>query len=141
MAKEPLDREAEEEKHIRTILEQDIEFTGTLKFTTSLKIKGGFNGEINAKGHLHIGKKAIVKANIKAKQVTIYGKVEGNIKATEKVELLMDAELTGDIHTPDLIIQSGCQFNGKCFMIPKEEIDVKQEQQAGSIPESGKNKK
>ena len=114
------DRELEEEKHIKTILEHDIEFSGTLKFSTSLKIKGIFNGEINATGHLYIGKNAVVKANIKVKQITVYGKIEGNVKASEKVELLNNAELIGDIRTPDLIIQSGCKFNGKCFMIQKE---------------------
>ena len=127
MAKDIPDRELEEEKHIKTILEHDIEFSGSLKFSTSLKIKGIFNGEINAKGHLHIGKDANVKANIKAKHVTVYGKVEGNIKATEKVELLANSELTGDVRTPDLIIQSGCKFNGKCFMIQKEPSEIQTE--------------
>lgn len=120
MAKEIIDREAEEEKNIKTILADDIDYSGNLKFSTSLKIKGKFKGEIDSTGHLFIGKKAYVQANIKAKLVTIYGKVKGNIEAFEKVELFNHAELTGDIKTPDIIVQSGCLFNGNCIMVQKE---------------------
>ena len=62
MAKELPNREIEEEKHIRTVLEDDINFNGVLKFNSSLKIKGKFTGEVNAKGDLYIGSKAIVMA-------------------------------------------------------------------------------
>ncbi len=116
MAREIPDPEIEEEKNIKTVLEQDIKFSGNLKFSTSLKIKGGFEGEINSTGHLYIGKNASVKAKIKAKHITIYGKVEGNIEAIDKVEILSTGSLTGDVKAPDLLIQSGCIFNGKCIM-------------------------
>ncbi len=119
-AKELMDREVEEEKNIKTILSEDIDYSGNLKFSTSLKIKGKFKGEIDATGHLFIGQKAFVKANIKAKQITIYGKINGNVEAFEKIELLNNAELSGDIKTPDIIIQSGCFFNGNCIMTQKD---------------------
>ncbi|MBN1898115.1 MAG: polymer-forming cytoskeletal protein [Spirochaetes bacterium] len=122
MAKELLDREMEEEKAIRTVLEEDIKFTGTMKFTSSLKIKGGFEGEIDSTGHLVVGKNAFIKANIKAGKITIYGKIKGNLEVSEKVEILSGAAVEGDIKTPDLVIQSGCRFNGNCIMTPKEKV-------------------
>lgn len=118
--KEIDNKELAEEKEIQTILADDIDFTGNLKFTTSLKIKGKFGGEIDSTGHLFIGKNANVKANIKARHITIYGKVKGNIETLEKIELFSGAELIGDIKTPDFIIQSGCVFNGNCVMITKD---------------------
>ncbi len=117
MAKEFVDKELEEEKNINTVLSDDIEFSGTLKFKTSLKIKGKFEGKIDATGHLFIGKKAVVKADVKARKVSIYGKITGNIETTESIELFSGAELTGDIKTPDLIIESGSYFNGNCTMV------------------------
>ncbi len=143
MAKEKpvIDRETEEEKMINTILADDIFFNGTLKFTTSLKIKGKFEGEIDAKGHLVIGKNASVKANIKARKVTIYGKVKGNIEASELIELYNNAELEGDITTPDLIIESGCKFNGNCKMTAKEIKESKQTEQVKEIIKDKKNEK
>ncbi len=125
MAKEIPDPEIEEEEHIKTVLDHDIKFSGNLKFSTSLKIKGEFNGEINSTGHLYIGRNAVVKAKIKAKNITVYGKIEGNIEAFDKIELLSKAELTGDIKTSDLLIERGCTFNGKCIMtrlgVPKSQ--------------------
>ena len=118
--KELNNKESEEEKEIQTILADDIDFTGNLKFTTSLKIKGKFSGEIDSTGHLFIGKDANVKANVKVRFITIYGKVKGNVEASEKIELFSGAELIGDIKTPDFIIQSGCVFNGNCVMVTKD---------------------
>lgn len=120
MVKENIDKELEEEKNIKTVLAEDIAFTGHLKFTTSLKIKGNFEGEIEATGHLFVGHEAVLKANIKAKEITVYGKIKGNVEATECLELFSGAELIGDIKTPDFIIQSGCVFNGNCIMVSKE---------------------
>ena len=96
-----------------------------MKFSTSLKIKGEFEGEINSTGHLYIGKDASVKAKVKAKHITIYGKVEGNIEAIDKVEILSNGSLTGDVKAPDLLIQSGCIFNGKCIMSRIEKENAK----------------
>lgn len=124
MPKDLIDREKEEEKEIQTVLAEDIKFTGSLKFSTSLKIKGGFEGEIDSTGHLVVGKNADVKADIKAKRVTIYGKVKGNIEVSDKVEIFSGAQMIGDIKTPDLVIQSGCLFNGNCIMSLKEKPAV-----------------
>ena len=56
------------------------------------------------------------KAAIKAGVVTNYGKIIGNVEAIQKIELFKGAELNGDVKAPDLIIESGCIFNGNCAM-------------------------
>jgi len=118
-----------EEKDVDTVLAEDIDFSGTMKFSNSLMIKGKFEGQIDAQGHLILGPDAIVKATIKAGVVTNYGKIIGNVEAIKKLELLKGAELNGDAKTPDIIIESGCIFNGKCAMSadsygPKSSSDV-----------------
>jgi cytoskeletal protein CcmA (bactofilin family) len=110
------DAKGVEEKDIDTVLAEDIDFSGTMKFKNSLMIKGKFDGKIDAEGHLILGPHAIVKASIKAGIVTNYGKIIGNVEAIKKLELLKGAELNGDVKTPDLIIDSGCVFNGNCSM-------------------------
>ena len=108
-----------EEKDVDTVLAEDIDFSGTMKFKKSLMIKGKFDGKIDADGHLILGPNAVVKAAIKAGVVTNYGKIIGNVEALQKIELLKGAELNGDVKTPDLIIESGCIFNGNCAMGPQ----------------------
>ena len=104
------------EEDVDTILAKDIDFTGSLTFKKPLMIKGKFNGEIKASGDLHIGKDAIVKAKIEANLVSLRGKVQGNIFANSRVELFSTSSVEGDISTPDIIMESGCVFNGVCSM-------------------------
>lgn len=105
-----------DESMIDTVLAEDINFQGTMKFSKSLMIKGKFEGQIDASGHLIIGTNAVVTATIKAGVITNYGQINGNVEGTERVELFNNAKLTGDIKTPELIIESGCTFNGNCTM-------------------------
>lgn len=113
------DTKAIEEKDVDTVLAEDIDFSGTMKFKKSLMIKGKFDGKIDAEGHLILGNNAVVKAEIKAGVVTNYGKIVGNVEVIKKLELLKGAELNGDVKAPDLIIESGCIFNGNCSMGPQ----------------------
>jgi cytoskeletal protein CcmA (bactofilin family) len=108
-----------EEKDVDTVLADDIDFSGTMKFKNSLMIRGKFDGEIDAEGHLILGPNAVIKATIRTGVLTNYGKIIGNVEAIEKIELLRGAELNGDVKTPDLIIESGCILNGKCTMGPQ----------------------
>jgi len=104
------------EEEITTVLAKDIGFSGTLKFKTSLMIKGDFNGEIKSEGKLVIGPDANVKATITAKEIISYGKTEGNITALQNVILAASAKQTGDIITPNLVMEGGSLFNGKAIM-------------------------
>ena len=140
MAKEILDPEIEEEKHIKTVLDHDIKFSGNVKFSTSLKIKGEFNGEINSTGTLYTGRNAVVKAKIKTKNITVYGKIDGNVESFEKIELLSKAELTGDIKASDLFIESGCTFNGKCIMTRPGPLKSQQDSDQDSVKKEVEDK-
>ena len=102
---------------IETVLSNDVEFKGTLKFSKSLKIKGMFDGEIQAdKGHLIIGEKAQIKATIKANNISNMGKIVGNLKALNTIEIYDGAMILGDISTKELVIKKGGVFDGHCSM-------------------------
>ncbi len=118
-----------DESMVDTVLADDIDFQGTMRFNKSLMIKGRFEGKIEATGHLIIGPKAVINADVKAGVVTNYGQIHGNVEGLERVELLHNAKLTGDIKTPDLIIETGCSFNGNCTMVPKQPAQNPQAQQ------------
>ena len=105
-----------DESEIDTILAEDIDFKGKLSFSEPLMIKGKFNGEIASSSDLYIGKDAVVEAQIEANVVSLKGKLKGNIKAHKRVELFSTAEVDGDITTPNMVMESGCQLNGACAM-------------------------
>ena len=90
--------------------------SGQLMFQGPAKIEGSVEGEIQCHGVLTIGEGADVRAKITSQVVVVRGKVEGNLTAREKVELLAPARVAGNINTPRLIITEGAAFDGDCSM-------------------------
>ena len=105
----------EDENKIDTIMGEDIEFKGSLKFKNSLKIKCKFWGKIQTEGQLIIGHEANVNADINAKTISVSGNLKGKIRAGSKVELLKKSVTHADIISPDIAIESGSVFNGTCL--------------------------
>lgn len=97
----------------RNVLSSDVEIKGTVKFTNDLVVDGRIEGEIHSDGNLTVGENARLKAEIKTATVVVYGKVHGNITATERVELKSTAEVVGDIKSKTLSIEAGAIFVGK----------------------------
>lgn len=91
-------------------------FKGILEFQRPLKIQGNFEGELKGGDMLEIGPQAKVTAHIEAGYVVVYGRVTGNVVASEKVELKAGATLIGNIRSPKLEIDDGVIFEGQCEM-------------------------
>jgi len=90
--------------------------SGQLSFQGPARIDGFVEGEIQCQGPLTVGEGADVRARISGQVVTIQGKVEGNVTAKERVELLAPARLIGNIKAPRLLIAEGVVFDGDCSM-------------------------
>lgn len=108
---------------------------GNLKFSTpvNLRISGKFDGELETKGTLTIGEKADVKAKIiKGEDITIAGKVRGDIVSSRRLELSSPAKVIGNVKAPILVIAEGAMLKGKCQMPIEEE--------KGEFKESSKKK-
>ena len=108
-------RERNEEK----ILDVDASMQGSLAFKdpVNLRINGRFEGKLDTKGRLTIGENAAVRADITGEEVTIDGKVTGNIFAQKEIKILSRAHIVGDITTPVLSVESGAVVQGKCQML------------------------
>jgi len=104
------------EENVTTILADDLEIQGTIKFKSSLMIKGVLEGEIISEGLLIVGSTAKVKATITTKNLISYGEIQGDVTASEQVILQSTAVHNGNITTPNVVIESGSAFNGSCIM-------------------------
>ncbi|MBI4978377.1 MAG: polymer-forming cytoskeletal protein [Spirochaetes bacterium] len=102
---------------IATVVRKDVRLKGDINLHTSMKIEGEFEGSITCSGYIHIGKGAIIKADIKADVVAVEGTVTGNIYASHKAELGPTAEVHGDITTHKLKMADGVNFSGICKML------------------------
>ena len=87
-------------------LTPDAEIKGTIKFGEAMRMDGNFEGElISDNGELIVGKTGNVKANVKVRSAVIEGRVDGNIKASDKVELKQNAHFTGDLQAKILVVE------------------------------------
>ena len=74
--------------------------------------RGDGRGKINLTGDLRIGTKARVEATVHAKNVTVEGKLTGDVSADERVELVASATVDGNIKAPKIIVAEGARFRG-----------------------------
>lgn len=110
---------------IATTLGRETVFSGAMRFTSSLKIDGVFEGEIESSGFLYVEDGAEVRADIRVRSVVIGGIVHGNIVATEKLEMLSTGKVYGNVTTSKLKIADGVVFEGKCEMIrDPDDVDI-----------------
>ena len=89
---------------------------GQLSFHGPARIDGNVEGEVLCQEILTIGQDADVRAKISGRVIVIRGRVEGDVVAKEKVELLAPARLYGNIYAPRLIVAEGVVFDGYCSM-------------------------
>ncbi|MDD5009954.1 MAG: polymer-forming cytoskeletal protein, partial [Syntrophorhabdaceae bacterium] len=104
------------EGKIVTVIADDLEIRGTIRFKTSVMLKGVFEGEILSEGLLVVGPTAKVTATISTKTLVSHGEIKGDVMAGEQVVLRETSTHTGDIKTPYITIESGAVFNGTCTM-------------------------
>ena len=84
-------------------------------------VLGGFvEGDLLVHGELTILESGDVKANIRAFSVIVFGRVVGDIRASELIKLHSNAQVRGNIKTKRLLIQDGVVFDGRCEMETRE---------------------
>ncbi len=98
----------------------DTKFEGSIRFTGTLRIDGTVVGNIQSEpgsgSVLIINQQATVTGDIVSDSVLISGRVEGNVRARERVEIFRSGQLKGDVFTADIMIEGGAEFQGYCHM-------------------------
>jgi cytoskeletal protein CcmA (bactofilin family) len=92
---------------------------GHLSGTEDLQIDGKVDGPISLKGHrLTVGATAVLNSEVHAGEVVVYGKVVGNVHASERVDVKTDGSIIGDISTARISIEDGAHFKGRIEIDP-----------------------
>ena len=95
-----------------------VSITGQIYSKEDLIIDGEVEGTIEAlENKITIGPNGKVKAAIKAKDIVVLGIVQGNVEATERMEIRKDARLVGDIKTTRISIEDGAIFKGSIDIV------------------------
>ena len=96
---------------------KSVVIKGELNGSEDLTIEGHVEGKIELKDHvLTIGPNGRIKAQVLAKSVIVLGEVNGNVTATEKVDIRDGGSVDGDIISPRVAIAEGAHFRGTVDM-------------------------
>jgi len=105
------------------VLGLDTRVKGDVTFQGALTVDGNVSGHIHAPegsgATLVVGQYATVAGDIVSDSVLISGRVTGNVKASERLEIFGTGVLLGDVETGDIMIQAGAEFQGRCQMLKK----------------------
>lgn len=105
------------------IIGKGIVIKGELTGEQDLIIEGRVEGSIALKKHLIVENTGVVLADLETENITIKGEMNGNMVASNMVEIADTAKVVGDIQAPRVIIADGARFRGSIDMdvdIPKE---------------------
>src|SRR2546429_4580736 len=88
-----------------TFLARGFEFKGTLTFEGTVRIDGMVSGAIYSKGTVILGEHAMIEGDISAGTIVSGGTINGDLKATARVQLLPSPVLNGRLETPLLTVE------------------------------------
>ncbi len=97
--------------------------TGETEFHAMLRVDGHLIGTVTSEsGTLIIGTNGQVDANVMVAAAMINGTVNGDVIASEKLQLGRTARVMGNIHSPRLIVEEGAILEGSCSMLKAREV-------------------
>src|SRR5713226_6798856 len=86
---------------------------GEISGNEDLHVEGKVEGPISLGGHrLTVGRSAEVTAEIIAREVVVFGKVDGDLRARDRIEIKKDGSVVGDLSTARVMIEDGAYFKG-----------------------------
>jgi cytoskeletal protein CcmA (bactofilin family) len=107
--------------------------TGEASFKGMLRVDGHLSGRVSSEGGtLIVGNNGQVDANIEVAVAIIQGSVNGDITASQRLEMGRAAKVNGNVQTPSLVIEQGAVFEGSCRMTQQRAAQDKQRAEGSS---------
>lgn len=99
-----------------TLISAGTTLKGDISSSNDLRIDGTVIGNIDSSAKVIVGGNGIVEGDITGAQADIVGKVSGNIRAKELLQLKGESVVTGNLYAGKLQIEPSATFNGQCHM-------------------------
>jgi len=99
---------------------------GEIRSREELLVDGEVEGLLESQSLLTVGPNGKVRANIKAREVVIFGSVRGDVEVTEKIAIREQGSLIGNIKSAGISIDDGAYFKGSIdIMRPEPKVTTK----------------
>jgi cytoskeletal protein CcmA (bactofilin family) len=89
---------------------------GKIRTDGSIRVDGRLVGDVVAKANAAVGINGVVEGTVTARNVSLAGKVNGTVTASEKLILEAKSVMRGDVRASRLVVDEGAMFDGECAM-------------------------
>ena len=114
---------------------KSLKVKGTITGHEDLYVDGEIEGTIELEQNsLTVGPNGIVSADVAARDITIQGRINGNVRAGERVEIRKTGSLEGDLTTSRIVIEDGAVFRGSIDIAKPEAASPKPAAAAAAAP-------
>jgi cytoskeletal protein CcmA (bactofilin family) len=104
-----------------TAIGKAVSIIGDIESAEDLFVDGEVKGNLNVgTSRLTIGPNGKATSDVKAREVIIQGKVQGNVEATQKITIRREGSLVGNIKTAGIVIDDDAYFKGSIDIVRKE---------------------
>jgi len=110
------DRKRQDPSEWTGFLERGVKIEGKIETAGTFRIDSAMKGTLVSDDSLILGENANVEGEIVGNRVVIAGRFDGSIRARGRVEIQPSAVVTGEIHSPCVVIEPGAIFDGHCHM-------------------------
>jgi cytoskeletal protein CcmA (bactofilin family) len=104
-----------EQQSLEVVIGPDSGIKGDITTKGVVKLDGVIDGCVSA-DWLIVGETGKITGDVASRGTVIYGKIEGNIKSNEIIEIRSKAVVEGDIYTSKLVVSEGAFFDGRSHM-------------------------
>jgi cytoskeletal protein CcmA (bactofilin family) len=129
----PFEPETNSSRGGSAALGKNVTVKGQIFAREDLTIDGEVEGTVECQEHrLTIGPNARVQAGLKAREIIIQGSIQGNVDASDKIDIKKEAKLVGDIKTSRIVIEDGAYFKGSIDISKGTPVKGPQQTQSSS---------
>lgn len=116
-----------------TLISAGTTLKGDVSSNSDLRIDGTIIGNVQSTARIVIGSNGVVEGDITGSQADIVGKVSGNIRTKELLQLRGDCVVTGNLYAGKLQVEPSATFNGQCHMGGNVVEMIKDEQSPAAV--------
>jgi cytoskeletal protein CcmA (bactofilin family) len=114
-------KRAEYSRHGGTVVSAGLRIKGEISGNEDILVEGLVEGPIQlGEGMLTVGATGQVAADVVAREVIVYGKVEGNLTARDRIEIKNEGSVVGNLTTARIIIEDGANLKGSVEIVNRD---------------------
>ncbi|MFC4811424.1 bactofilin family protein [Paenibacillus sp. GCM10023250] len=109
-------KDSKRTRYTETTIGLGTHVEGRLVSDAGIRIEGEFKGDIDCKGDVIVGEYGIARAGIAAQDLTIAGRVFGDVNVKGRLTIAASGQLHGNVLAHSILVQDGGMYNGHCRM-------------------------